>query len=705
MNLGVQYYRPPFPIQKHWIDDLHRIRESGLDTIQLWVTWAWVESKPGEFRFDDYDRLVDLADQAGLSVILSTIAELQPHWIHDMVPNSEMIDNFGHRVVSSMREESNFGLTPGGCTENPAVWDRMANFLREVVLHYRELPNLAGWDAWNELRWHEQSDALVCFCPHCLRGFRQWLDSRYGGLDGLNEAWQRRYGNWEEVMPGKLPWRPFTEMIAWQRFVTWKANQHGKRRYDLIKALDPDRAVTVHAGDPSPLMPGNAESPFSYALDRGNDWFYADDIDGIGCSSFPKLFGMDDTDFTTRVSFVRSAARSSSRKLWLSEVQGGRGSMGFQPTAAVTKIEQQRWIWRGVADGADKLLFWCWRDEIFGRETAGFGLAGNDGHADARLSALSHTSQVLAQHGELISDFEQLSPEVGVLFSPSTYYLHWALDGNAVPACNALTGYCKALSRLSIPFLVVEEEHLECLDHLKVLFLPRTIVMSDEVAKALHRFVETGGILICESECGAFTAEGIYRAPEERFLTTLGMLPGREVGRRDLQDTAIRCELPGVGPISITATQWLTPWAHFPELGRIFSEHEDGVVIGDTAYGEGRVIYCGSFFGDVAAKEEAADFDRFVGWCCHSITPPPLASIQNDGCQIRAGLAGGKPFSFVFLPPDKTTARLSVEPGYFPSGSVTDLISGETYSVSQESHHIEIVTTDHGVAALVDNPS
>jgi hypothetical protein len=66
MNLGVQYYRAPFPEQKYWEDDFKRIRDSGLNTVQLWVLWAWVESKPGQFVYDDYDKLMELADRNGL---------------------------------------------------------------------------------------------------------------------------------------------------------------------------------------------------------------------------------------------------------------------------------------------------------------------------------------------------------------------------------------------------------------------------------------------------------------------------------------------------------------------------------------------------------------------------------------------------------------------------------------------------------------
>jgi len=122
MNLGVQYYRAPFPERKYWADDLARMRDAGLTCVQLWVLWAWVEATPDEFRFDDYDELVELAGRNGLGVVLSMIAEIQPYWIHREVPGSEMVTHLGHRVVSSNRQECHFGLTPGGCTDHPGVW-------------------------------------------------------------------------------------------------------------------------------------------------------------------------------------------------------------------------------------------------------------------------------------------------------------------------------------------------------------------------------------------------------------------------------------------------------------------------------------------------------------------------------------------------------------------------------------------------------
>lgn len=33
MNLGIQYYRAPFPESRYWEDDMRRIRDAGLNTV------------------------------------------------------------------------------------------------------------------------------------------------------------------------------------------------------------------------------------------------------------------------------------------------------------------------------------------------------------------------------------------------------------------------------------------------------------------------------------------------------------------------------------------------------------------------------------------------------------------------------------------------------------------------------------------------
>ena len=693
MKLGTQYYRPPFPEEKYWDEDFARIRDSGLNTVQLWVLWAWVESKPGEFVFEDYDRLIGLGEEKGLGVILSTIAEIQPYWISRVVPDSELIDHLGRKVISSNRDECNFGITPGSCTDHLGVWERMKGFLTEVVTRYRSVPNLWGWDAWNELRWNVQADGLVCFCPHTLAAFRDWLDRKYGGLEGLNEAWKRRYGSWEEVMPGKLPGRPYTEMMAFQHFLTWRANQHGKTRYDLMKSLDPERPITVHACFPSPQAEGDS---CNHAVNRGNDWFFADNLDGIGCSSFPRWWGQDDTGFSIRVDFVRSAARD--KLVWLSEVQGGRSSIGFEMSKPVDAPSQQRWIWNGIACGADAVLFWCWRDEVFGKESSGFGIIGNDGFALKRLAALKTTGRLIEEYAELISDYRPEKPEVGILFSPQSYYLYWAQEGNAGRPVQALEGYARSLARKSIPYTVVEEEHLTVLSELKILFMPRTIVTDTTTEKALEIFVNDGGTLVCESECGAFSPEGFYRYPDERFISRLSGI--REIGRRSLTNDSFSTRIDGE-KFTLGVTQWLTPCSRGE--GRVFADAEEGALMVELPVGKGKLILCGAYLGDAYVHNWTADFENFVETMVHRAGWQPEREVlsprltKDSFPYIKSGQSGEKRVVFIFFPPDHDEVRLRFKANFFPGRHAMDIISGRKVDFLESGSGQECALTAPGL--------
>lgn len=678
MNLGVQYYRAPFPESRFWEDDMRRMRDAGLNTVQLWLLWSWIEAKPGQYVFDDYDRLVDLAGSNGLGVVLSTIAEIQPYWIHREVPDSEMVNHLGHRIVSQNRGECHFGLTPGGCTDHPRVWERMAAFLSATVTRYRDLPNLRGWDCWNETRWNIDADGAVCYCPHTLAAFRDWLDRTYGGLDNLNRAWKRRYGQWSEVLPGKSPAHPYTEMMAFIHFLTVKCNHHGKQRYDLVKALDPKHLVTLHGAVPCSEMCGwEHTSP----LNRGNDWAFADHLDGVGCSSFPKWNGIDDADFGMRIDLVKSAA--GRKKVWLSELQGGRSSQGFEVHKPVDALSQQRWIWNGLACGADTILFWCWRDEVFGPESGGYGLIGLDGLAEERIAAMRVTGGVLEKQQALIDNYAPSAARVGVLFSPQSYYLQYAQAGNGGAVSQAFHGYCRALVRNSIPFVAVEEEHLEALEGLQVLFLPRALVFTPAVETALSRFLERGGTVVCESESGAFNPQGIYSYPSDRLLARLTGVA--EIGRRQLGTPSVSVDLDGL-KCELGLAQWLTPLEG--GRGEILAAHPEGALLSCLPAGKGRVVYCAGYPGEAYRAKPDTGFEKFVAWVVRKagvegdievmLPPPDPVSFLY----VKHGMSLRRRVVFVFFQEQHNAAHLRFRPDFFKNPALRDLITGTEYPLT-----------------------
>lgn len=706
IQIGAQYYRPPFPVQKFWENDLKQMKDSGLDTVQLWLVWGWIESKKGTFKFDDYDKLIDIADKVGLSVVLSTSAELHPYWIHDAVPNSEMIDHVGNKVISGNRCENHFGLTPGGCFDHPKVWNYMKRFLEKTTLHYRNIPHLAGWDAWNELRWHINSNNLVCFCDHTISKWQDWLKKRFGTLANLNKIWMRRYNSWQEVLPGRVHDKTYTELMEWQYFRTQNCNEHARKRYDAIKALDPKHDVTVHGAIPCPLSGGGYPSHHEaqYALDRGNDWDLADHLDGIGCSSFPKWFGIDEAGFGTRIDYIKSAARG--KKVWLSEIQGGRAAIGFNIYQEVDAPSQQRWIWTGIACGADKLLFWCWRDEVFGRESAGFGIVGSDGLTDDRIKGLQSTRKILDKHQAVFNAYKpQQKMDVGVLFSPQSYYMVFSQDGKATRSIQALQGYSRALTRNSIPFVLVEEEHLDSLKGLKILFLPRVLVFTEKLDKALREFVKNGGTLVCESESGAFTQTGFYHYPNERLIFDLTQ--AIEVGRRPTEPS-ITMKLNSKTE-KLPAFQWLTPTQGGKPI--TYAKHRDGSLIAEYKVGKGKIIHLGSYFGEPYFNEWNEPFETMIEKFCADagvllpVVPLKPKKTKDKFLYVKCGEANGKKVIFLFLPEKCKKAEISLAPGFIKSNSMKELFTNKTITIKNQKGQakLSVTTTDLRLAVLLEN--
>ena len=66
--VGVEYYRPPTPLEQYWDEDFRRISAAGMSIVRVWYSWNWVETLPNHYEFDDLDRLFDRAAKHGLKV-------------------------------------------------------------------------------------------------------------------------------------------------------------------------------------------------------------------------------------------------------------------------------------------------------------------------------------------------------------------------------------------------------------------------------------------------------------------------------------------------------------------------------------------------------------------------------------------------------------------------------------------------------------
>ena len=654
MILGTQYYRPPFPQRGLWRDDLASMAAAGLDTVQLWACWGWIEPEPGRYRFEDYDELMEMAADAGLRVVMSTIAEIQPFWIHRELQGAHLVDHMGHAVRSSPRRECNVGLTPGTCFDHAEVLDRMGAFLRTLGARYSGSETLLAWDCWNETRWAVHGDGYVCHCDATVQSFRKWLGERYGDLDGLGAAWHRRYASWEDVVPGKQPGRPYTDLVEFQAFLTFRAARHAAFRAECLRDCDPNHPVLAHCGKPAVYSSG---MDYEQAVSRGNDFDLADVLDGFGCSHFPAWEEISPSELGTRIEATRSA--TGDKPAWVSELQGGRACAGFGVWPAVDPGTQQRWVWGAYGRGIKAVLFWCWRDEVFGRESSGFGLTGSDGQSAGRLERLARTGDVLRRHRELLDGYRPDAPEIAVLFSQGSYQLDWAENGkSAVQACGSVTGWLSLFERVQLPYAVVDGHRPGGLEGMRMLFMPWPLVVPQVMAAAIVEWVKAGGVLVTESELDAFDEQGFYRYPGDRPLTSaLGI---RSLGRRSLDDGSTLFMGAGGDREAIPSAVWLEAF-----------DASDAEILGTSASGDavairrrlgaGWVIALGTLagFGYSRARHHGLEAFARRAAVLAGVTPT-LTVLPGDGeiVQWRSGLSGRS--RLLFLTADTSVDRVTV---------------------------------------------
>jgi len=683
MLLATQYYRAPFPNRHFWADDLSLMRDSGLHAVQLWCVWGWIEAAEGTFNYDDYDELVGLADERGLKVVLSTIAAIHPFWIHRAVPDSEMIDHTGRKVISSCRTECNSGLTPGGCLDHPGIRERMGRFLTDIATHYRGASNIIGWDCWNETRWCVQAGGHVCYCPHTLEAFREWLSRRHGGLRGLCKAWQRRYGSWEDVLPANSPTRPYTGTVEFLRFLAHRAAEHAKFRYDAIRTGDPKRFISAHASAPAIH---DAGGHWEQAMCRGSDWDLADRLDGLGCSHFPFWDGgYGDIGLRVRTECTRSACRG--KPMWVSELQGAMARRGFNADKPVDAASQQRWIAHAMSRNAKAAIFWCWRDEVFGLEAGGFGISGWDGLAGERLAELKRTRRFLDEAGKLIDDYRMDSPQVGVLFVPDNYMLNWAETGDIQKASGGVNGYAEALERLRIPYQFVEARRPDEMKGLRVLLMPWCPVLPDETRKAILAFVRAGGRVVFEAETDSFDELGFFRYGDERpLLKALGLV---SLGRRRVDDgETIPVDLAG-DQTSLVPEGFITAFRAPRTAEVLATDEQDRPLVLRRKLGKGAAYAAGCFFGRSYHRERNEGLERLISHVCDDAGVQPAFDVScgdeasDEETIWRSGRAAGKRMLWIINNGDECEVTVTSPGGRFRGArSAKELRSRKTVPIN-----------------------
>jgi beta-galactosidase len=497
---GTQYYRTPNPPQSEWERDFRSMADHGFTIVKIWAMWTWMHVAEDEFDFSHFDRLFELAEANGLKVVVNTILENAPYWMIARHPEAQYLAHDGLRVEPIARPNNPGGAWPGLCLDNVPVRAEAEAFLKAIGARYVDHPALWGYDVWNEVFFEPASHPSMdgrywCYCEASRARFVEWLKERYGSLEALCEAWRRRYTAWEQVYPPRF-WGGYPDWIDWLKCRIAGIKEQMEWRLASLRSVDSQHPMTSHGlASTLTLMPTHLT----------DDWDIAPLVDQWGLSSFPLWHRSQPADHFMIIDVARSAATAHGKRIWQNEIQGGQSADGLGRSQIPRAHDTRVWNWSAFMSGCKGLMYWCWRPELLGPESPGFGLCKLDGSPSERSQEAATFSRFFNAHPEL-ADADPIPGDIAIVVLPESELFCYVADRSAANYSQAVIGVYRALWERNI---LVDFVKLDRLSEYPVAYLPFPLMIEREHADALREYVANGGTLVSEA-CPAHFGDNGY---------------------------------------------------------------------------------------------------------------------------------------------------------------------------------------------------
>lgn len=509
--LGSHLCREPMPAMGEMKRDMENLKKRGFNLVKLQENWMIDEPEEGRTDFSRYEELIAHAARLDLGVYLGLTCEQAPAWLWKKHPDCRMVGRNGLPMAYEAQTTMPADGKPGPCYDHPGAMADHLRFIRNLVKTLGRFENVVVWNTWQEIGYWAEGlgGQAVCYCPNTLAAFRAWLKEKHGGdLDALNRAWNTRHAGWQDVAPDRCAVKQSVAVnVAWQHFLdNGRLAAILRARADAIRGADAlKRPVFAHKAAPE--------------FGSGQDWTYSRCQDFLGASCYPawgpvRYHGVPGDDahesllgeaycVARQFDYLRSCNRRGA-PVWAAEFQGGPISTGFHKGRVPFPEDMRRWMLTAVASGVTGISFWVTRAEIIASECNGFSLLDSEGDSTPRLEEAARIGRALNRHADLFGRPSWPGADVGILVDEWNYQFGMTMVQGGTHLAASMMGWHRMLweQGIAADFMEVSELDEPYASRYKALILPFPLSLSEAVALKLARYVERGGMLICEAAPG-----------------------------------------------------------------------------------------------------------------------------------------------------------------------------------------------------------
>lgn len=483
LQIGAAYYPEHLP-EERWPRDLDLMRAAGLNAVRVAdFAWPWLEPAVGEYTFGWLDRLLALLAERDMTVLLcAPLRSSPPHWLIESAPGLFIETEDGVKL--------GYGSRYTYCINHPVLRQRGVALAEAMARHFGSHPAISGWHLDNEY-----GDEPDCHCPACVAAWRQWLNRCYGTVDALNKAWgtdfwAHTYSRWDQVPTprrSKVAHNPGM-MQAWRQF-----------RSDCTADLIGQQADALRRHSRHPVT-----TNFQALWNPRTDYAVASrHLDLCGTNYYPP-FGKDYRDRSLALSALRCYREAPPQ---LHELRSAMHVIPGRGASTPWPGEVARLMMHCLANGANDMFFFRWDMCPFGLEHPHGALVdyrGNPTRTYTEVAAMLKRLHVLAPRllgtrvktpVAMLYDFparwmwEEPSPWNG----PASLYM------DLLKLCHA------GIRAEGIEVDAISSQH--DLNGYRILIIPLSMVLSDDLVARLRSFVADGGQLLVTPFCGVRDAD------------------------------------------------------------------------------------------------------------------------------------------------------------------------------------------------------
>lgn len=589
---GVSYY------PEHWPEavragDPALFKAAGWNVVRMGeFAWNLMEPEPGRFDFTLFDETIARLAAVGIRTIFCTPTAAPPRWLTRDYPEVLRVDADGRPQRHGSRQHANHF--------SPIFRDYSRRITDALASHFKNNPNILGWQTDNEFHCHFAED----HSPAAQTAFATFLSERFSGdIAALNCAWgtafwAQSYDRFEDVQT-PIANRPTylnpAHLLDYQRFLDRGVTIFQREQVEILRAANPRWFIT-HNG--------------CFASIDYHGAFSAD-LDFLSYDSYPLFYG-DPATRGSQHAFNLDYVRCNAGNFVVMEQQSGPGGQGSYLHDTPEPGELRRMAYASIAHGADGLLLFRERSCPIGAEQYWCGVLDQDNIPRRRYHEAARLGAELTRVGPAVMG-TRVQIDVAVSGEDFTaFYAHLALSHGLPTPREAAQVVHQFFHRRNHAIGCVHPD--DSLTGVRLYILTHYTAFNPAWLPSLVAWVEAGGTLVIGARSGTKDLNNnVVTVPAPGELRALTGVTVDEFGRQNRPESR-PLTLKFTSGETVTTSLWyerLDPAADTEVVATWDSRHLIGMpAITRRPLGRGAVYYVGTYFDEPLLTSLALQWSR-----------------------------------------------------------------------------------------------